>query len=204
MWTGRWQVATLGVMLPVQRWSAFLAERGIDLTTCTVTRLIGGEVNRNWKISADDGQAQVLRQYQVTHDSDEVECELAAAAHLATSGFPTPPPLPGRDGRLWDWVDGKPAALFEFAAGHHPPQRTGGYGSLELHLGEQAARLAAQMHVALTAQRLTGGRNSRRDPWHQLTAFLSGPKADHPLFATLLPSLQALKAVTRATRNLAG
>jgi Ser/Thr protein kinase RdoA (MazF antagonist)/membrane protease YdiL (CAAX protease family) len=181
-------------MLPVQRWSAFLAERGIDLTTSTVTRLTGGEVNLNWKISAGGGQARVLRQYQVTHDSGEVDCELSAVAQLATSGFPTPPPLPGRDGRLWDWVDGEPAALFDFASGHHPPQRPGGYGSLDLHLGEQAARLAAQMHLTLTAHQLSGRREARRDPWHQLNGFLSGPKADHPLFATLLVPLQALKA----------
>ena len=158
-------------MLPVPRWSAFLAERGIDLSTSSVTRLGGGEVNLNWKISGGGSQAWVLRQYQVTHDSGEVECELAAVAQLAASGFPTPPPLPGRDGRLWDWVEEKPAALFEFASGHHPPQRPGGYGSLDLHLGEQAARLAAQMHRDLTAYLLPGRREAHRDPWHQLTEF---------------------------------
>jgi homoserine kinase type II len=181
-------------MLPVKRWSAFLADRGLDLAESRVTRLDGGEVNLNWKISPVDGPSWVLRQYQVTREAGEVECELAAVDRLSGSGFPTPAPRRSSGGRLWDSVDGKPAALFEFAPGSHPPQRPGGYGSLDLQLGENAARLAGRMHVALAGHQLPGQRSASRDPWKQIVTFLSGPLVDHSLFAKLLEPLRALQA----------
>jgi homoserine kinase type II len=190
-WAGR---ETGALMLPVQRWSAFLADRGIDLTESTLSGLDGGEVNLNWKICAEDGRAWVLRQYQVTRDAGEVECELAAVDYLSASGFPTPAPRRSSGGRLWDAVDGKPAALFEFALGSHPPQRAGGYGSLDLQLGEHAARLAGRMHVVLDAHQLPGQRSASRDPWQQVVGFLAGPMVEHPLFAELLEPLRELEA----------
>jgi homoserine kinase type II len=183
------------VGFPGQLWAAFLRDRGVDVAAARVGRLRRGEVNDNWRIEAGSG-VWVLRHYRVTVDAAELDCELAAVDLLARSGFPTPAPVPavgvGDQPRLWDMVDGRPAALFLFVTGEHPPERAGGYGSMDLELGQNAARLAARMHQILDGQRLPGGRHSARDPWRQIGAFLSGPLVGSDLFAPLISPLRAL------------
>jgi Ser/Thr protein kinase RdoA (MazF antagonist) len=185
-------------MIPTTSWTTFLTRRGIDVATSTVSRLVGGEVNDNWRIDGPgEGQQWVLRQYRRTGDAAEVECELGALNRLARSAFPTPAPVPvrvgGDDRRLWDWIDGRPAALFEFVRGQHPPERPGGYGSMDLDLGRRCARLAARMHATLADQQLPGRRHPDRDPWRRIGAFLDGDLTGHPLFADLVGPLRALR-----------
>lgn len=183
------------VVFPSELWAAFLRDRGVDVAVAGVSRLHRGEVNDNWRIDAGCG-VWVLRHYRMTVDAAELDCELAAVDRLARSGFPTPAPVPavgvGDEHRLWELVDGRPAALFCFVAGAHPPERDGGYGSMDLELGQHAARLAARMHQILNGQPLPGRRNSTRDPWRQIGAFLTDPLAGDDLFAPLISPLRAV------------
>jgi len=181
-----------------ERWADFFRDRGLDARSLTANRLTGGEVNDNWRVSRSDGAEWVLRHYQRTVDADELACELAAVDKLARSGFPTPAPVPatGKDGerRLWDVMDGRPAALFTFVRGRHPVQRPGGYGSMDLRAGERAARAAAQMHISLMHTELPGSRSPERDPWRQIGAFLDGDLPADPLFADLRDPLRQVHA----------
>lgn len=131
----------------------------------------------------------MLRHYQRTADAVELDCELAAVDRLACSGFPTPAPVPAGD-RLWDVVDGRPAALFTFVPGRHPVERPDGYGSMDLAAGVRSARLAAQMHQTLMGTELPGRRAPERDPWRQIGAFLERDIATEPVFADLLDPLR--------------
>ncbi len=174
------------------RWSAFLGDRGVDAHTVAATRLTGGEVNDNWRLTRPEPRGPVvLRHYRATVVAAELDCELAAVALLSQQGFPTPAPIPGSGGQLWAVVDGRPAALFTFAAGQHPPRRAGGYGSMDLALGVAAAALVARMHQLLAGADLPGSRSVDRDPWHAIGEFLGGEWANHPVFAPLVEPLRA-------------
>ena len=176
-------------------WAEFLGERGIDRDGVRVTRLTDGEVNQNWRIDSLTGDTSwVLRHYMRTTDLAEIECELSAVDHLGKSGFPTPAPIHvvGTGGRLWNWLDGRPAALFPFVPGQHPDERPGGYGSLDLNLAEQCSKLAGQLHVVMDGTRLQGMRRPWRDPWKQIGAFLSSKLAANPLFTDLIGPLECV------------
>lgn len=196
-------------MMPDKQWIPFLHDRGIDPMVSTMARLLGGEVNDNWRIDSAE-RTWVLRHYQQTSDPAEVECELAAVDHLGHSGFPTPAPVPasavGGERRLWEPVAGRPAALFPFVHGQHPPERPGGYGSMDLELGERSARLAGRLHLTLAGSRLAGRRSQDRDPWRQISRFLASGLANHPEFAELREPLQEIRSrlepIYRAPRDL--
>jgi homoserine kinase type II len=178
---------------PIALWSEFLLARGLGAATTVPTRLLGGEINDNWRLDIPGSDtAWVLRHYRATTEADELDCELAAVDHLAGKGFPTPRPVRSADGRLWDQVAGRPAALFTFVAGKHPPQRDGGYGSLDLSVGIKAAVLAARMHVVLADVPLPGRRAPERDAWRYLGAFLAGDQVNEPLFDRLRDPLHAI------------
>lgn len=179
-------------MFQPTQWRPVLSSRGIDVTTSVVSYLTGGEVNDNWRVDDADGRSWVLRHYRRTSDVAEIECELAAVDLLARSGFPTPAPVPaaGGNGRLWALVEGRPAAVFAFVEGRHPPERDGGYGSTDLDLGTRTARLVARMHLALGRTALPGLRAPSRDPWRRVTAFLGSDLAREPLFSSLVDPLR--------------
>jgi homoserine kinase type II len=178
---------------PIELWSEFLRARGLDAAKIIPTRLFGGEINDNWRLDIPGSDhAWVLRHYRATTDADELDCELAAVDHLAAKGFPTPSPARSADGGLWEQIDGRPAALFTFVAGNHPPERDGGYGSLDLSVGIKAAVLAARMHVLLADVPLPGRRAPERDPWRYLGVFLAGDQVNEPLFDRLREPLQAV------------
>ncbi|MFC7622075.1 phosphotransferase [Microlunatus sp. GCM10028923] len=180
---------------PIALWASFLRDRGVDVSEIRVSRFDRGEVNDNWRIDSGS-DVWVLRHYRLTADAAELNCELAAVDRLAQAGFPTPAPVPAvrvaGEHRLWELVDGRPAALFVFVPGQHPPERDGGYGSMDLELGQDAARLAARMHQILHGQQLPGSRHPTRDPWRQVGAFLTSPLANNDLFSPLIPPLREL------------
>lgn len=180
-------------VLSSELWSSFLAIRGVDLETSEVQRLVGGEVNDNFKIMDRDGRAWVVRHYRSTLNAAEIDCELAAVAYLAHLGYGTPAVVPAQPGgRLWETVEARPAALFTFAEGRHPEQRPGGYGSMDLDLGQQAARLAGRLAIALSGHELPGRRSPTREAQHKINAFLSGDLVEHPLFAELVTPLRQI------------
>ena len=176
---------------------SFLTARGVDPTNAVVGRLDGGEINDNWLIESD-GSRWVLRHYRRTRDPLEIDCERSAVDQLDRAGFPTPGPIPGVDhngaGRLWELLDGSPAALFRFVHGDQPLQRAGGYGSFDRTLAEQCARLAATMHRTLAGKRLAGRRAPERDPWRQICSFLDSEAAGHRVFAELITPLAEVSA----------
>lgn len=94
------------------------------------------------------------------------------------------------DGALYGLVEGSPVALFEFAEGQEPAERAGGYGSLDLELGQRVARVAAQMHRALWGLDLPQ-RNISADPWRQVGAFLASDDVSLPIFRRFPQALQA-------------
>ncbi len=173
-------------------WRRFFRERGIP-GPVRRRRLDGGEVNDNWRAESN-GHTWVLRHYRRTADPAAIDCELAAVEVLGQRGFPTPTPVRATDGRRWDTVADRPAALFSFADGSHPPQRPGGYGSLDLDLGIQAARVAAQMHITLLDTALPGRRSVEQEPWRYIGAFLASAQATDPFFAELIRPLRNIHA----------
>jgi Ser/Thr protein kinase RdoA (MazF antagonist) len=189
-------VGRLGAVFEPAQWMAFLSARGIDVYAAVVTRLIGGEVNENWRIDVAGGQSWVLRHYQRTSEPAEIDCELAAVDALARSGFPTPAPVlaAGDHGQFWETVEGRPAAVFTFADGRHPVEREGGYGSTDLELGLRSAELVGRMHLALAGETLPGRRAPSRDPWRRVTAFLASDMTHEPAFARLLDPLRNVQA----------
>lgn len=60
-------------------WLSFLHDRGVDLSNSSVSRLDGGEVNANWKVTDQHGRSWVVRQYRVTLDPLEIESFSARA-----------------------------------------------------------------------------------------------------------------------------
>ncbi|HEY9290943.1 MAG TPA: phosphotransferase [Microlunatus sp.] len=183
-------------MILDRQWQRFLRARGVDPTGATLRRLDGGEINDNWLVRTGNG-AWVLRHYLRTSDAAELDCELSAVDQLGRAGFPTPAPIPGAETdhrrRLWEPIDGTPAALFPFIRGDHPQERSGGYGSLDRRLAERAARLAARMHTTLAGKALTGRRAPSRDPWRQIAAFLDSDLAGHRLFAELITPMAQVR-----------
>jgi homoserine kinase type II len=175
----------------INRWIDFFQDRRLDARTLTVQKLASGEINENWRIDAPNRrQAWVLRHYARTTEAQELDCELAAVDALARAGFPTPAPIPATrtwdpTTRLWEMVDDRPAALFSFSAGAHPPVRPGGYGSTDIVLGERVAQLAARLHATLSRIALPGRRRPERDPWRRISAFLASDLPQHPAFAEL-------------------
>ncbi len=149
----------------------FLRDR--DVEPAVVQPLTGGEKNVNWRVDAMDGRRFVLRSYQLSAPA-EVEYEVHAVAHLAESGFPTPAPIPARDGRLWGTFGLQPAALFTFANG------TSGDRSDDETLGHKAAAMAGRLHAICGDRAFEGKRAERRDPLAKLRQFLDSPHAELP------------------------
>lgn len=165
-----------------------------------MTRLEGGEVNDNWKLTSPDGPSWVLRQYGQTADPAELDCELAAVDALAQRGFPTPVPKAVAEER-WQLIDDRPTALFDFVDGRHPQQRSGGYGSLDLELGRAAAGLAARMHLLLADVSLPGQRSPGRDPLHRVDGFLAGDTVERAVFGDLIMPLREIRGRVAALHD---
>lgn len=118
--------------------AAFLSGYGFTQSPLHVEVLDGGQDNLNLRVAAD-GRRFVVRRYDLTAP-DEVGFELALVRHLCARGFPTAPLLSRTDGALMAEMDGKPAAVFAFVDGVHPPEGA--------EAGEQVAAVLARLDLA--------------------------------------------------------
>lgn len=167
-----------------------LLARGIDMRS--VRALTTGQKNVTLLVQASSGVRFVVRQY-ATATADEVEYELAATEFLASRGFPTPPPIRGRDGNLAGHVGGRPAAVFRYAAGRHPAGLDSTVGD-DLELGCQAAVLAGRLHSLIRGAVFPGRRTNRLDPLRRIQEFLRGPYCALPALESMASSLTSLAA----------
>ncbi len=158
---------------------ALLAARCIQARS--VRALTAGQKNTTLLVETPSGTRFVVRQY-ARATANEVEYELAATGFLSARGFPTPAPVPATNGQLPGQLGGRPAAVFEFAAGHHPAGLDTVAGD-DLDLGCRAAALAGRLQSLTRGAVFPGRRTSRLDPLLRISEFLSGPYARLPVLS---------------------
>lgn len=119
-----------------------------EINDPTVSPIDGGTVNDTRLVSTGT-ERFVLRISPVDRLLKYVDTELSMVRLLTKRGFPTPNVIPTAEGALTTTVGGRIATLFQFVEGTHPPSRDGGYGSLDLELGQSVSQLAARIHELL-------------------------------------------------------
>jgi len=149
---GKWTLEEVG---------RFLAEYGRPQARLEASPLAGGWENLNLRVDAA-GERFVLRRYDST-DPAEVPWEIELLRYLGERGFPTPAPLPQRDGRLLGTFGGRPAALFPFVEGRHPHWD-------DPRAADAAADVIARLHVVTAGLALPFPR-SRTDVHARLERF---------------------------------
>jgi len=110
------------------------------------------------------------------------------------------PVIDGLDGAGFDHVDGRPAALFEYAPGT-VGESLGDTGSRDLAGGITAAGLLARMHLISRHQTFAGSRAKRGDPLARLTRWVSRDGSD-PEFLTLPGAADFLTRLSRLIADI--
>jgi Ser/Thr protein kinase RdoA (MazF antagonist) len=169
-----------------EQWLPFLNRRGLAGTNWWAQRL-DGITNETWLLTRADGDrpedAYVLRHYRRTSGGAELVFELAALRYLAARAFPVACVVDALDGSGFDYVDGRPAALFEYVPGT-AGEDLGDTGSRDLAGGIAAAGLLARMHLISRQQTFAGSRAERGDPLARLARWMSSDGSD-PEFPTV-------------------
>jgi Ser/Thr protein kinase RdoA (MazF antagonist) len=167
-------------LMPEDEWRAFLDRRIVDVSNWTAERL-NGVTNDTWKLTpADPGktnESYVARHYRRTQGAAELVFELAAVRYLAEQDFPVADVVEATDGERFDYIRGRPCALFNYVngtAGDSP----GESGCADLTSGITAARLLAQMHLVTQDRTFPGSRSERSDPMARLTQWVADDGAD--------------------------
>ncbi|MEQ7007431.1 phosphotransferase [Actinopolymorpha sp. B17G11] len=119
----------------------------------------------------------VARHYRRTQGAAELVFELAAVRYLAEQGFPVADVVEAGDGARFDYVQGRPCALFHYVAGT-AGDSPGESGCADLTSGITAARLLAQMHLVTRGRTFPGSRSERSDPLMRLTQWVRQDGAD--------------------------
>jgi len=131
---------------PNEKLLAVLREEGFDSPIESVRRIQNPHgINDVYLVDHRDGKA-ILRVWKLSSPSQAI-AQLKALQRLAERGFPRPRRLlPSSPERTFT-VDDRPAALFEFIEGTHPPTNT--VQKADLELSAQIGALVARAHVAL-------------------------------------------------------
>lgn len=186
-----------------EQWQPFLHRRGLAGADWWAQRL-DGITNETWLLTRPDSDrlddAYVLRHYRRTSGDAEVIFELSALRYLAAQEFPVAGVIDGLDGGGFDHVDGRPAALFEYAPGT-VGESLGDTGSRDLAGGITAAGLLARMHLVSRHQTFAGSRAKRGDPLARLTRWVSRDGSD-PEFLTLPGAADFLTRLSRLIADI--
>lgn len=152
-------------------WYKFLREWGLTDRRIRVSELRGGLINDNYLL--DTGATRyVVRHYRRTTKVDNVLYELGVVDYLGRCRFPTARVVRSCSGRLFGLLEGRPVAVFEFISGEHPKSRSDGFGSFDLDLGCQVARLLSKLHILTWGKKFPGRRDQRGDPLERIEQFL--------------------------------
>jgi homoserine kinase type II len=134
--------------------------------------LTGGLINATYLLTEGERRF-VVRSYQRTKATEDIEYELLAVEFLSTAGFPTAAPVRSLAGDLYGDVAGRTTAMFEYIDGSQPPSREGGFGSFDLRLGCETGAALARMHLLTWHLNLPVRRTERGDPLRQIGEFLA-------------------------------
>lgn len=122
-------------------WEAF----ALDETPISFDALEGGEDNLNIALRDARGQGLAVARHYLVTPSEKVAAELKFVEFLVGHGFPTPSPIPTRQGQIFLNNGTEPGiALFRFVNGRHikawtPAQRSVGARELA-HIHQLCAR----------------------------------------------------------------
>lgn len=131
---------------PNEKLVAALRDEGFDSPIESVRRIENPHgINDIYLVEHQDGKA-ILRVWKLSSPSQAI-AQLKALQRLEESGFPRPRRLlPSSPERTLTVAD-RPAALFEFIEGNHPPRNT--VQKADVELSAQIGTLVARAHVAL-------------------------------------------------------
>src|SRR5262249_53282053 len=105
-----------------------------------ISPILEGVENTNYRLETTAGRF-VLTLFEKRTRAEDLPYCLGLMEHLASRGFPTPPPLRDRSGALVGELNGRPAAVVAWAEGAWRRERT----PAEAHA---AGRVLAELHLA--------------------------------------------------------
>ncbi len=139
----------------------FLAPYDVGLPQ-SLNGIAEGVENSNYRLRTDRAN-YILTIYEKRMRADDLPFFLSLMAGLAERGVHCPLPLRRRDGTLWGYFKGKPAALLTFLQGRSRDRP-------QVQHCTAAAAACAQLHIAGSDLTLTRQNELGLEGWHRLAS----------------------------------